>query len=195
MQPSFERWEEDKAQIAQELKLNPSLFQFLFIGHNYRRKGLDKLLKALSLLKSEEFQLSIIGNEKNKPRFQEQAKQLGIANNVFFFGARSDLLRFYQMADCLVIPSLYDPFANVTLEALAMGLFVVSSSTNGGSEILTAENGAVIPTLYDPHTFAETLKIALSRSKTSISANRIRTSIAHLDFSSQLRLITEMTLK
>ena len=44
---------------------------------------------------------------------------------------------FYQMADALVIPSFYDPFANVTVEALAMGLFVLSSKHNGGPEILT----------------------------------------------------------
>ena len=98
------------------------------------------------------------------------------------------------MADCLVIPSIYDPFANVTVEALAMGLFTLSSKQNGGHEILDIHNGDVIRDLYDPADFARTLTQAMTHPKTQESAARIRQSVQHLDFSHQLRLITQTTL-
>ncbi len=56
---------------------------------------------------------------------------------------------FYQLADALAIPSFYDPFANVTVEALAMGLFVVSSRSNGGFEILDPSKGIIIENLSE----------------------------------------------
>ena len=193
MQADFNLWEEKKSVHMQRLKLDPSLHQLLFIGHNYQRKGLEPLLLALSHLKAAPFQLSVLGKDKQIPYYQNYAKRLGLSHKVFFFGPQ-DTMPFYQLADTLVIPSLYDPFANVTVEALAMGLFVLSSTTNGGHEVLTPETGKIIEDLYNPHQFAALLQATLERPKTAIQALAIRSSIGHLDFSKQLRLMTEKTL-
>jgi UDP-glucose:(heptosyl)LPS alpha-1,3-glucosyltransferase len=99
----------------------------------------------------------------------------------------ADITPFYQMADVLVIPSFYDPFANVTIEALAMGLFIVSSKHNGGHEIITKENGTVIENLLHIDSLSHALENCLNHPKTTMSANRIRQSVAHLDFSTQLK--------
>ncbi len=191
----FSRWQEGRAQLFQEKGLDPTAFQFLFIGHNFLRKGLEKLLYALAFMKKEDFQLSVVGKEKNLPFFLSLSRKLGISSKVFFLGQQENSLPFYQMADALVVPSLYDPFANVTLEALAMGLFVLSSRHNGGHEILTSEKGAILNDLNDPALFAEELKKTLTKRKTPESASRIRESVAYLDFSHQLRLITQKTLE
>ena len=55
MQTPFDTWQEGKSIALKKYGLDPSCFQFLFIGHNYRRKGLDKLLCALSTLKGVRF--------------------------------------------------------------------------------------------------------------------------------------------
>jgi UDP-glucose:(heptosyl)LPS alpha-1,3-glucosyltransferase len=56
----------------------------------------------------------------------------------------------YAAADVFLLPSLYDPFANVTLEALAAGLPVITSAQNGASEIIqNEENGFVLPRADD----------------------------------------------
>lgn len=56
----------------------------------------------------------------------------------------------YAAADVFLLPTLYDPFANVTLEALAAGLPVITSAQNGASEILTNEtNGFILPRADD----------------------------------------------
>lgn len=191
MQPAFNAWEEQRLLQMQRLKLNPSAHQLLFIGHHYRRKGLDTLLSALAQLKKEPFQLSVVGKDKNPAFYRQRAEALGLAQKVVFFGPVHDTIPFYQLADTLVVPSLYDPFANVTVEALAMGLFVVSSKMNGGCEVLTPERGKVIEELDDPDSFAAALREALARPKTRAQAQTIRSTVASLDFSLQLRLMTQ----
>ncbi len=175
MQASFDAW--------QECKKISSHYQFLFIGHNFERKGLKELLVALSRLSSREFHLSVVGEDKNRALYENLAKHLGLASHVSFFGKVDNPISFYQKADCLVIPSLYDPFANVTVEALAMGLFVISSHTNGGKEIITDESGLVVEN-DDNLVFA--LEKAISYPKTLLSSQRIRNSVKHLDFDVQL---------
>lgn len=193
MQSAFDTWEVEKERMLSELNLDQSAFQFLFIGHNFRRKGLEKLLKALSMLRQEHFQLSVIGKEKDLSYFNDLIAAWGLSQKVFLFGPRNDAWRFYQLADCLVIPSLYDPFANVTVEGLAMGVFVLSSRTNGGHEVLHDKNGSTV-NIEDPQAFAKILKETLNRPKTPARALSIRQSVKHLDFSNQLRQITIRSL-
>lgn len=186
-------WHEMKKEFDEWQNVLPKTdtFQFLFIGHGYLRKGLEKLLIGLSRLKTRNFHLNVIGKDNKKALFQAKAAQLGLQNHVTFIGPTKEIIKYYQSSDCLLIPSFYDPFANVTIEALAMGLFVVSSKQNGGSEILNAENGTIIENLLDPDTITESLEIAMKHPKTIASAQKIRDSVKHLDFSNQLNRLME----
>ncbi len=186
MQEPFSKREEAKVQGIKQFGLDPDCFHFLFIGNGYLRKGLSSLLEALSRIKTKDFHLSVVGKDNQIGRFQAKAFRLGLKNKVRFFGPQEDITPFYQIADALVIPSFYDPFANVTVEALAMGLFVVSSKQNGGHEILNGFNGSVVEDLLDIDSFSRTLNNCLHHPKTRTSAEKIRNSVAHLDFSKQL---------
>lgn len=188
----WKEWEEPFYQTFD--KEREELFHFLFIGNGYRRKGLEFLLRGLSLLPIRDFKVSIIGKDKETAYFQKIVHSLAMDSQVSFFGPQQKILPFYQAADVLVIPSIYDPFANVTVEALAMGLFVVSSRYNGGKEVLTTENGILIESLTSPESIAEALKKALNHKKTLSSAEKIRLSIQRLDFSQQLNKIVAKTL-
>ncbi len=182
MESAFQEWPQKK-------EVGP--YQFLFIGHNFERKGLKELLVTLSELPCKNFQLSVVGEDKHSARYKALAKKLGLSSKVSFWGKIDNTLPFYQRADCLVIPSLYDPFANVTVEALAMGLFVVSSATNGGKEVLTPDSGIVIEGNIS---FAKALKYALSKPKTLASSQKIRDSVKHLDFEVQLSKFCDLCL-
>lgn len=171
-----------------------SQFQFLFIGNNFERKGLEGLLKGLARLKMREFALSVVGTDKKETDYKKLAKELGLEKQVSFHGVQQQISPFLQKADCLVIPSLYDPFANVTVEALAMGLFVVSSKTNGGSEVLKPFSGCVIEELFNEEAMESALTTALRHPKTKESAEEIRASIAHLTISKQLDRYVQETL-
>ncbi|MFI5334440.1 MAG: glycosyltransferase family 4 protein [Chlamydiales bacterium] len=190
----FLSWKEKKSGIAKELGLDPEVFHFLFIGHNFRRKGVDKLLRGLAHLNTRGFHLSVVGEDKNRADFAHLAHQLGLKKQVSFFGVQSEIARFYQLADALVIPSLYDPFANVTLEGLAMGLFVVSSKTNGGHEVLNEASGVKIGQLSEVESISSALATALSHPKNETSAKKIRESVKHLDFSQKLDEIVDQCL-
>ncbi len=194
LQESFSAWEQGKRDAATRYGLDSDAFQLLFIGHNFRRKGLEKLLNALSKIPDRHFQLNVIGKDKDLPFFKRKVEQLHLDGKVLFHGPQASAIPFYQLADALLVPSLYDPFANVTLEALSMGLFVFSSTHNGGKEILTPENGMVIPRLDDAHAFAQVLELGMKKRKTPQSALAIRGSIEHLDFSSQLQKISDLCI-
>lgn len=191
METDFSAWKSGKEKGLQKFFLDSNHFHFLFIGNGYLRKGLDRLLLALAQLKNEPFHLSVIGKDNQIDFYRAKAVQLGLKDKVHFFGPSQEIRLFYQLADCLVIPSFYDPFANVTVEALAMGLFVLSSKHNGGHEILTPSNGAVIQDLLELDAMVEALRIAMKNKKTEESANLIRNSVKHLDFSNQLRILME----
>lgn len=191
--PEFENWVETKNKLSQTLGLDPHIYQFLFVGNGYERKGLFSLLEGLSLLKTRDYHLSILGKEKNMTLFKRKVKDLRIDSHVTFFGPQNPL-PFYKIADCLVVPSVYDPFANVTIEALAMGLFVISSKYNGGKEILNEETGKVIDNLFDPESICHALQIALQRPKTWISSEGIRSSVKKFDFSLQLQKVIDICL-
>lgn len=191
MGPDFLNWPEMRDEAMSKFLLDPNRFHFLFIGNGYSRKGLDRLLFALSKIKRESFHLSVIGKDNRMDMYKAMAIQLGLKDSVYFFGPSQEIRLFYQLADCLVIPSFYDPFANVTIEALAMGLFVISSKQNGGHEILTPQNGTVIADLLRPDAIVEALQEAMKYPKTPERARLIRESVKRLDFSNQLKSLVE----
>jgi len=192
---AFNSWKQKRTEHLTIAGLDPEKYQLLFVGHDYRRKGLVSLLKGMQALGRDDIQLSVVGREKDVPRYLGLAQHLGLKDQVFFYGQQTVMLPFYQSADALVIPSLYDPFANVTLEAMAMGLFVVSSKDNGASEILTAESGCCISNVKDPDSVAEALQCALKHPKTEESAFQTRRMAEAFDFSQQLRTLVSTTLQ
>lgn len=189
LQPSFDAWVSERERLLAAHGLEPDTYQLLFVGHNFRRKGLEPLLYALKGLP---IQLSVVGSDKQSGFYRSLSHKLGL--NVRFFETQSDPRPFYQVADALAIPSLYDPFANVTVEALAMGLFVISSRTNGGHEVLTPFSGAIIDNPLDPSAIREALMIAMAQRKTPASAVRIRASVEHLDFPKPLNAMVDACL-
>lgn len=169
-------------------------FELLFVGNGYRRKNLDTLLNALSVIPQEPFHLSVVGYDKNIAHYQGRVRALSLEKRVRFYGLQSDLTPFYARADALVLPTLYDPFANVTLEALAMGLFVITSRQNGASEVISPSTALILEDPLDSTALVAALCTALTHPKTAASVHERRRSIQHLDFSDQLDRIVHKTL-
>ncbi|HSX12891.1 MAG TPA: glycosyltransferase family 4 protein [Chlamydiales bacterium] len=182
-------WLEMNEAFSQKKTRNPNVFRFLFVGNGYLRKGLKILLEALSKMRSRDFHLSVVGKDNQLEWFRFYAAKLGLKNHVSFFGPVENITPFYQNSDALIIPSFYDPFANVTIEALAMGLFVVSSKHNGGHEVLHSENGLVIENLLEIDSVILALESCLSQ---NFSSQQIRNSVKHLDYSKQLNQLMDL---
>lgn len=188
--PHFSETFANKEQNFQKLFAKTDCFQFLFIGNGFFRKGLKPLLESLGKISRRDFQLHIVGKDKNILFFQKLTQKLKLENNVIFWGSQKSVVDFYKIADCVVIPSYYDPFANVTVEALAMGVYVISSTANGGCEVIH-DNGDLFDLSTDNQQLVEKLSRAFKYPKTLQSAINIRQNIKNLDFSIQLQTLLE----
>ena len=133
----------------------------LFVGHDYRKKGLEVLVNSLARLPPDTV-LAVVGNPAQIPVFRDQANRLGMAPRVFFLGALADVSEAYVAADMLAHPTLEDTFAMVVLEAMAHALPVVVSDARycGISALLDDGVNALI--LHDPKD-AEALSDLLRR--------------------------------
>jgi len=78
----------------------------------------------------------IVGHDKKAARYQQLARALGIAERTRFVGAQKDVKAYYGMADALLLPTLYDPFPNVVVEAMGCGLPVITSNKCGAAELI-----------------------------------------------------------
>jgi UDP-glucose:(heptosyl)LPS alpha-1,3-glucosyltransferase len=106
----------------------------LFLGNGWARKNLDAALAAAALLP--EVQLLVAGREPRAGRWRRQAARLGLGARVRWQEEVERPEELLRGADLLLLPTRYDPCANVCLEAMACGLPVISTAQNGASELL-----------------------------------------------------------
>jgi UDP-glucose:(heptosyl)LPS alpha-1,3-glucosyltransferase len=135
------------ARLRESLGLEREDLVVLFLGTGYARKGLDLVLAAFPALlaRAPRARLVVAGYDSSASRWAREVERAGFAPHARFLGGRRDPEVCYAAADLYVLPTRYDPFANSTLEALAAGLPVITTSANGGSELLEhRRQGSVI---------------------------------------------------
>lgn len=79
----------------------------VYVGSGFERKGLDAAIRAIA---PTDRHLFVVGKDKDQRRYESLAASLNCASRVHFFGMQTETLPFYQMADGLLLPTLYDPF-------------------------------------------------------------------------------------
>lgn len=165
-------------------------FTSFFVGSGYKRKGLSYALRALARF-DKEVALIVVGKDRHVDRYRSFAEELGVSTRVYFFGAQEVVIPFYQVADAFLLPTLYDPCSNATLEALAMGLYVVTTKDNGAHEVIDDFAGVVV---NDPSDLDE-LHWAMSKAtKTKKDPSRIRESVSHLSLNQKVKELIEVCL-
>lgn len=137
-----------RAALRQKLSLPQHACVMIYVGSGFERKGLAAAIRAVA---STDRYLLVVGKDKSEKRYRALAAELGCAERIRFVGMQSDTLPWYQAADGLLLPTLYDPFPNVILEAMACGLPVITSTTCGGAEFIRqGQNGYVCDALDIP---------------------------------------------
>ena len=102
-------------------------------------------------------------------------KSLGISRKTIFWGSEYKIERLYAIADVFVLPTIYDPFSNAALEAMASGLPVVTTSYNGASELIeNGVHGYVIDNPLDAGAFAGRISDSLKQVEKMGGNARIR---------------------
>ena len=115
-------------------------------GMNNNNKGLDLLLQSVSRLGRKDFFLHIGGTGKLLGDFKEMTRALGLDNNCKFYEeiTRNDISDYYSKLDFLVLPSRYETFGIVLIEAMACGIPVIATKCGGPVDIVTPETGLLI---------------------------------------------------
>jgi len=132
------------AALRTRLGISRAKVVILFAGMNFARKGLKPLLVAISQLNNKEKYLVLIVGRGNLSPYQRMIRRLGLGGNVVFCGFQPDMIPYYGTADIFVLPTYYDPCANVCLEAMACGLPVITTRENGASELILPEKSGIV---------------------------------------------------
>jgi UDP-glucose:(heptosyl)LPS alpha-1,3-glucosyltransferase len=129
------RW---RREMRERLGIPQDARVLLFLGSGFERKGAWRLLDALSELAPhrEDIHLVVVGADRHIGRFRASCSARGLHSRVRVVGPQTDTAPWYGMADAYVLPTLYDPFPNAALEAMASGLPVVTSTQCGVAELL-----------------------------------------------------------
>jgi L-malate glycosyltransferase len=128
----------------------PKSFQILNIGFlgglGNNNKGLDILLKAASLLQKKDFILHIGGKGILLETYQTMSKEFNIEGNCKFYGEipRDKITDFYSGLDLFVLPSRYETFGIVLIEAMSCGIPVIATRCGGPEEIVVPSTGILI---------------------------------------------------
>ncbi len=152
----------DKLNLAQDEIL------LLSVGSHFKTKGISRSLRAYAALSAtlqEKTHFIVIGKSKEKP-YLELARKLQIESQITFLGAQSDILPFMLAADLLLHPALYESAGLVLLEALTLGLPIITTQDCGHAwHIQQANAGMVLPTPFSQHEYNNALYSALSTGK------------------------------
>jgi UDP-glucose:(heptosyl)LPS alpha-1,3-glucosyltransferase len=165
----------------------------LLAAMNYRLKGLEPLLHAVCRLPAGlPFRLLVVGNPRTGP-YERLAQRLGINARVCFAGHCADMRDAYFAADFLVHPTFYDPCSLVVLEALACGLPVVTTRSNGASELMgPLREGYVIDDPHDNERLASCMKQLLDPVRRSACAQAARQSATQWTFEHHYQMLLQI---
>jgi len=138
----------DRGAALLELGLPAQGPWFGYVGRLAKEKGIDDLLHAFALLhvRRPDAGLFVVGGARARsrvPELNDLASRLHIGDAVRFLGPipNDKVARAFQAADVLLVPSHYEAFGLVALEARAAGVPVIASDVGGLRELVTPENG------------------------------------------------------
>ncbi len=133
--------ETQAATLQKELQVEGPVV--LFVGNGFHRKGLDIALQGLA--DSGQQVTLLVAGAGDRPSYAKLAERLGITARVKFLGPRRDIATLHAIADLMLLPTRYDPFSNACLEAMASGVPIATTTTNGAVELIEhGVNGIVI---------------------------------------------------
>lgn len=133
--PIVSRFLGDHKNDGKELKYCQKQFTVIFVGRLIEDKNCDKLIVAFAKVKSinQNCQLLVLGDGPENSKLQKLAIDLGISNDVCFLGNIDNVFDYLRMADLFVLPSKYEGFGNVIVEAVVAGLPLLINECEGGA--------------------------------------------------------------
>ncbi|WP_308720165.1 glycosyltransferase [Komagataeibacter xylinus] len=142
--PTFPSVKPQPPVSRQALDTPPDAPVLLVLSRLHPAKGLETLLDALPALPR--CHVWLAGEGELRAALGAQAARLGVADRVHFLGWRSDRGALLAAADLCVLPSRYEPFGTVILDAWSAGVPLVACAADGPrAHIRNGENGMLVP--------------------------------------------------
>lgn len=131
--PPPPQWAAMRLWFREMYRLNETDRVAIFAGHDFRRKGLDWAIRTIAAAAPWKLIVAGLGRAR---AYLELAQRLGVAERVLFIGPTRQMDHVYSAGDVLLLPTFYDSFGLVALEALAHGLPVISTRFLGAGEMI-----------------------------------------------------------
>lgn len=151
----------ERERFRQMFELETGAPVVAFVGNGFARKGLGPLLQAWPAIKSRPY-LLVAGVDRAARRYLRLAHRLGVGSRVRFLGAVDHVEQLFHAVDAFALPSFFEPFGNVVMEAMASGLGVMPSAQSGVAALLPiAMRPFVVGDPADPAEISERLEALL----------------------------------
>ena len=170
--------EKEKINIRNEKKIDVKDKVLLTVCRLETEKNLNNLIKAMSLVKDNNIKLYIVGDGSLKKKLNQLVIEEKLTEKVFLLGAKVDIEKYYKLADVFILPSKYEGFGHVYLEALACGLICIGAKPappdciTATEEIIQNEQIGYLMKFNDCRDIAEKIEKAFIESKNNIKYRR-----------------------
>jgi glycosyltransferase involved in cell wall biosynthesis len=146
------KMESDKTQLRKELGLPQNTFCILFVGRLELQKSVDTLILAAGELakKVEDFRVIIVGAGTLQNELQNLTEKNKLGAKVLFAGTTTTVQRYFSAADVFVLPSVFEGFGIVVIEAFRASLPVVATRIEGPRELIEDGSNGL---LFEPRDF------------------------------------------
>lgn len=167
-----------------------TIIKFLYVGQLIERKGLYNTIKAFANLDYSNWKLTIVGSGEDEHMLKELVKEYKLEDKIIFVGykQKDEIIDFYSKANVFLMPSYNEVWGLVLNEALASGLFCLSSKYAGATFdlIKNGENGYII----DPNSIEDIVQKLEKVFSKAINKVEIKKSIS-ITYSNQAQKIFE----
>ena len=160
---------------------NPSIFKpgfggqkeklIIFVGRLEPVKGCDIFLRALALLRLDDFKLLVLGAGSQKKSLQSLSEKLGL-KNLEFLGAISDIQNYYKKAKIIVSSSRFEGLGNVLIESAFFDCIRVATPTAGALELLEDGKNGFISSDFSEQALAKAILKALNADESVLENTR-----------------------
>jgi UDP-glucose:(heptosyl)LPS alpha-1,3-glucosyltransferase len=155
----------------------------LFVANELHRKGFATLVDAVARVRDPRVRIDLVGRA-SPASYRRRIRQAGLGDRVHWHGPQPDVAEWYAGADLLVLPTRYEPFGNVIIEALATGLPVITTREAGAAAaIVPGVNGLIQQDPTDSEELAGLLRTALDDGQLEHWSRRAGTDLEPFEWS------------
>jgi UDP-glucose:(heptosyl)LPS alpha-1,3-glucosyltransferase len=178
---------ETRGKARQDLGLGAEDIALLFAGSGWERKGLRFAIQAMIACQDSKLRLLVAGRG-NSAQYR--------AERVWFLGEVADLRPAYAAADVFILPTIYDPFSNACLEAMASGLPVITTRANGFSEVMEDRiHGSVVDEPHDISDLRNAIQAWSDPTRRQVARPSILKRVTQFDISRNVARTLEIVLQ